>query len=202
MARRADHSREELSELALAAARDLVAAEGLPALTARNVARAIGYSPGTLYNLFQDLDDLVMHLNGRTLDALDAILSQAPLTGRPEQDLGRLLELYLQFVRENGNLWAAIFDYNSAHGRGAPDWYLAKVAKLLALLEEALMPLFDESGREEAAGAARVLWASLHGICSLSQSDKLQVITDRSARELAEMLVHCLIAGLQKTRAS
>ena len=40
MARRSDHSREELSALAIAAAGEIVAAEGLEALTARRVARA------------------------------------------------------------------------------------------------------------------------------------------------------------------
>ena len=70
MARRADHSREELYDNALAAAQRIVETDGFRALTARSVADAIGYSPGTLYNLFENLDDLIIHLNGRTLDAL------------------------------------------------------------------------------------------------------------------------------------
>ena len=70
MARRADHSREELCEIAMQAAERIVETDGLRALTARNVADAIGYSPGTLYNLFANLDELILQLNGRTLDAL------------------------------------------------------------------------------------------------------------------------------------
>jgi AcrR family transcriptional regulator len=197
MARRADHSREELSDLALAAARDLAAQRGLPGLTARNVAKAIGYSPGTLYNLFEDLDDLVMRLNGRTLDELDSALSQATATGDPRRDLGQLLELYLQFVGEHRNLWAVLFDYPAVTARPVPQWYLDKVGKLLSRIEAALRPLFGAADRDAAASAARVLWASLHGICSLSESNKLRVITDRSAREMAEFLVDCLISGLQ-----
>ena len=69
MARRSDHSREELYEMALAAARDIVVADGLSGLTVRRVATAIGYSPGTLYNVFDDFYELVIHLNSRTLDA-------------------------------------------------------------------------------------------------------------------------------------
>jgi AcrR family transcriptional regulator len=202
MARRADHSREELSELALAAARDLAARQGLQALTARNVAKAIGYSPGTLYNLFEDLDDLVLHLNGRTLDELDVALSRAARTGEPQHDLGQLLDLYLQFVQDNRNLWRVLFDHPADTERAVPQWYLDKVGRLLGRIEEILRPLFDQDARDAPASAARVLWASLHGICSLSESGKLRAVTDRSAREMAEFLVDCLIAGLQKKRVA
>ena len=48
------------------------------------------------------------------------------------------------------------------------------------------------------AGAASVLWASLHGICSLSDSGKLQVVSDQSVHEMAEMLTLCFVSGLQQ----
>ena len=57
MARRSDHSREELYELALEKAGEIAEKEGLRGLTARGVAREIGYTIGTLYNIFEDLDD-------------------------------------------------------------------------------------------------------------------------------------------------
>ena len=51
MGRRADHSRDELHSLALDAACRIVDDQGMDALTARGVARAIGYSPGSLYTI-------------------------------------------------------------------------------------------------------------------------------------------------------
>ena len=95
MARRAEHSRDDLTERAAAAVADIVGEGGYGALTMRNVARRIGYSVGTLYNLFDNLDDMVLGVNGRTLDALDARLAQARITGRPQIDLGELLDIYL-----------------------------------------------------------------------------------------------------------
>ena len=44
MGRRSDHKREDLRALALAAARRIMAAEGLRGLTARRLAQEIGYS--------------------------------------------------------------------------------------------------------------------------------------------------------------
>ena len=81
MARRNDHSREELYQLALGAARDIAEAEGLRGLTARRIAAEIGYSVGTLYNVFVNLDDLIIHLNGSTLDQLYKALSQGSRSG-------------------------------------------------------------------------------------------------------------------------
>ena len=58
--------------MAMSSARGIVQQEGLRALTARSLAAAIGYSPGTLYNLFENLDELALHVNASTLDALHA----------------------------------------------------------------------------------------------------------------------------------
>ncbi len=81
MARRKDHTREELHGMALAEAWRIAEAEGLRGLTARRVAREIGYTVGTLYNVFTDLDDLVVQLIGRIFDALYEELKELPRDG-------------------------------------------------------------------------------------------------------------------------
>ena len=86
---RGEHSRSELRALILAAAGEIAEADGLRGLTARAIAGRIGYSPGTLYNIFADLDDVVIQLNGATLDALHETLAAVPTAGDPEQNVGR-----------------------------------------------------------------------------------------------------------------
>ena len=104
MGRRSDHTREELHELALDAAERIIEEEGLKSLTVRRVASAIGYSHGTLYNVFADLDDLIVHLNGRTLDALYEALKDIPVEGEPEAALMQLSKGYIAFSRSHRNL--------------------------------------------------------------------------------------------------
>lgn len=200
MARRSDHSREELYEMALAATRSIVEAGGLRALTARNIADAIGYSPGTLYNLFENLDDMIVHLNGRTLDEVHDRLSAGSVTGVPERDLARLLDGYLGFLEDHPNLWSVLFEFSLPRGHALPDWYVGKVAKVLALVEEAFTPLFDAADGEDRRHAARILWAALHGICSLADAGKLHVVTTQSVREMAESLLATFITGLKAER--
>ena len=67
MARRSDHSREELRAMALKAGREIIMEQGVKNLTTRAVAKRMGYSPGTLYMLFENADDLKFAINVGTL---------------------------------------------------------------------------------------------------------------------------------------
>jgi AcrR family transcriptional regulator len=200
MARRSDHSREELHDLLLGQAQRIVETEGFRALTARRLAEAVGYSPGTLYNLFANLDDLVVHVNGRTLELLDASLAQTPLTGDPEKDILALAMTYFAFVAGHPRLWELLFEYRLGEGSQLPDWFTEKIRQILARLAAVLAPLFAPSESEIVDEAVQVLWASLHGIGSLATSGKLEVVATRSMLDLTRSLVVHYVGGLKAAR--
>ena len=77
MARRSEHSREQLTEMILNAAQQIVINDGFAGLSARKIATDIGYTVGTLYIVFDNLDDIILHINARTLDEM-----RQRLTGR------------------------------------------------------------------------------------------------------------------------
>jgi len=197
MARRSDHSREELYGMAMNAARDIVQQEGVRALTARSLAAAIGYSPGTLYNLFQNLDELTLHVNASTLDALHTSVSQDGRSGNPEADLTRMMKRYLAFLEENPALWTAIFEYRRTSGDELPGWYLDRVERLMQLVEDAIAPLFAPNEKTELREAASVLWSSLHGICTLAQDGRLSLVSAQSVPQMAESLIANYLVGLR-----
>jgi len=60
MGRRSDHTPEQLQDLVLSAARGILADEGLRGLSARRLAARIGYSVGTLYNVYENVDEIVL----------------------------------------------------------------------------------------------------------------------------------------------
>ena len=68
MGRRSDHSRDELRGMIIAQGHRQIAEVGFAKFSAREVAKAIGYSIGTLYNVFGSYDQLMLAINGRTLD--------------------------------------------------------------------------------------------------------------------------------------
>lgn len=105
MARTAKHSKPELRDMALEAARAIIAEEGTRNITVRAVATRMGYSVGTIYNIFEGLEDLIAALNAETLDALHGVLARVPVTGKPETDLHALLDGYLEFVTAHRRNW-------------------------------------------------------------------------------------------------
>jgi AcrR family transcriptional regulator len=198
MARRYDHTREELYDLLLKAAADLVERDGISALSARRVTEWIGYSAGTLYNVFDNLSDLILHLNARTLDTLFGELNDLDLDGPPEEGALTLAFGYIDFTRNHPQLWALLFAPNLPKGVALPDWHYERIAKLLALLERAIAPLF-EAGEEEARHhTARVLWTSLHGMCSLEASNRM--VSEETVENLVSSLVKNYMAGLRENR--
>ncbi|MBF0269453.1 MAG: TetR/AcrR family transcriptional regulator [Alphaproteobacteria bacterium] len=199
MARRSDHSREELHELILSAARQLVERDGFKALTARRVAEVIGYSPGTLYNLFANQDDLVVQLNAQTLAMLDQALAGVRLSGKPEDDLLAQAMAYLSFLERHPRLWELLFEYRLGEDNPLPDWFNARVQELLQKVEAALAPLFGPRQGQKRAEAALVLWASLHGIGSLASSGKLDIVTSCKQDSLVRTLIVNFVAGLSRS---
>ena len=159
--------------MALAAARRIVAADGIRGLSTRRIAGAIGYTAGTLYQLFDDLDDLIMRLNATTLDALLLKCKGVDLKREPENVLQDLAEFYIAFVTKNPKLWTAVVEHNLPSGKATPKWYRDRVGQLLGLVETALAPLYSPSRSEKKFLDARVLWGGLYGIASLAGADKL-----------------------------
>src|SRR5262249_45175227 len=158
MARRSDHTREELHKMALDAARRIVVEDGLRGLSTRRIAGEIGYTAGTLYQLFDDLDDLIMQLNGITLEALYSKCKDVNVEGEPKSVLENLANCYIAFVTRNPKLWTAVVEHNLPDGKESPKWYRERIGKLLGLVEAGLSPLYSPRRSEDKAQDARVLW--------------------------------------------
>ncbi len=197
MGRRSSHTPQQLRELILDAAQEIIDRSGLAGLSAREIARAIGYSPGTIYNMFTNLDDVVLSVEGRVLDALDQRLSDIPETGgNPEARLVEIAHVYLGFTREKPRLWNLLFEHHLPAGTNLPDWYQKKLEGLMGHIERALASHFPPGREADRQRTARVLWAGVHGITSLSTADKLSVVTTETAGRLIDDLVGTYLRGL------
>jgi len=197
MGRRSTHTPQQLRELILDAAQEIIQTNGLAGLSAREIARRIGYSPGTIYNMFQNLDDVVLHVEARVLDALDARLNAIlEETRNGSSGIERLAQAYLSFTLEHPKLWNLLFEHHMPNDTDLPVWYRQKLETLTGRVEQALAPLFAAGSERERQHAARVLWAGVHGITSLSTADKLSVVTTETASRLIEDLVATYLAGL------
>lgn len=201
MGRRSLHTSEELRELIIGASTELIQEAGLGGLSAREIARRINYSPGTLYNSFENLDDLVLTIEGRLLDDLLHDLTTVPRGGSPRERVHKIANCYLAFAARNPKLWNLLFEHHIPATRVVPDWYRLKLEALMSEVENALLPLADGLGSEAVRRAARVLWAGVHGIASLSAADKLSIIAADDANVLMNDLVRNYLVGFEAQSA-
>lgn len=173
MARRNDHSRDELKTLTLAQSLKIAEKEGMAALTARRIANEIGYTPGTLYNIFGSMDGLYYEMNALTMQRLAETLSgsvQKAASGTPRDRIKAITNSYLNFARKNKHLWIMLFNTSFEHE--PPDWYAEKIEGLFSPLEAIIAEIFSKMPKQKIKLLARTYWASIHGICYLEITRK------------------------------
>ena len=146
MARRSEHSREELENLLLQQACLIVGAHGFEGLTARKLADAIGYTPGTIYNVFHSMDELYLRINGETLDTLYGILSAPECSDparSPVENMKFMAAQYKIFCNNYRPYWLMLFEHRLSGGKDVPLWFAEKIEKLFEPLESLLHDFYD-----------------------------------------------------------
>jgi AcrR family transcriptional regulator len=198
MARRSDHSREELSELVIQAARSIAAAEGWSAVTMRALAARIGYAPGSIYNAVGDLDTVLLRVNAATLDALADQLEATLRKFGPEADITAravaIADGYMQFVAKNARLWASVLERVPRADDPVPDWYTAPRARLIETVSAAIAPLYPNARARRRAVVA--LWAALQGVAALATGGNLAFAAGEiEPRDIARSIVLRYLTG-------
>ncbi len=191
--------RERLRSQLVAIACRTVAAEGLGALQARRIATEAGCAVGTIYNVFGDIDGLILAANEVTLDLMGEPLRHAlaATEGMPcGKRLLALADAYTEFARSHPLPWRAVFEHRLQPGRELPERYGEKRAKLLSLIEEAIAPEVPDT--ESRRRAARALFAAVHGIVALAFDNKLQPFDRVETEREIRFIVEAAAAGLVK----
>src|SRR5689334_4284958 len=116
--------RAKLRQALIEAAERAIATKGLSGLRTRDLADEIGIANGGVYNLVEDLDELILRVGSRTLARLDASLSLAEISGptTPRETLVRIAIAYCDFAAENLETWRALFEYSMAPDKPLPEW--------------------------------------------------------------------------------
>jgi AcrR family transcriptional regulator len=184
MARRSDHTRPELAELILREGHLLLGETGFRHFSAREVAKRIGYTVGTIYNLFEDLDQLIVALNTRTFLLWTESL-QARLEAAGADRVAALVGGYFDFARAHPNWWMAIYDHRLPDGRVLPAAYLEARAALIALVHGEVARMLPGVEAAEVSALTRSLVASVHGHCFFELNGTFAVLGEADAEGAA-----------------
>jgi len=184
MGRRSDHSREQLEELILAEGHHLMAESGYARFSAREVAKRIGYSIGTIYNVFGSLDALLLAINSRTFTLWAAWLRDK-LAVAGEDRIAALVAGYFDFAARNPHLWMAIYDHRLPAGVEMPDDYRRKRAGLTGIVEEEIARVLPPETRDRAPALARSLVAVVHGHCEFALNGTFALLGEEQPEQAA-----------------
>lgn len=156
-----------------------IAKDGLAALRARDLAREAGCSVGAIYNVYEDLNALVMAVNGLTFRALGAAVTGAIEEAGDIPPNARLIVMskaYLGFAAEHTRLWRALFDLEMTADGPVPDWYLEELAAVFGLIAVPLREIYPEKSQAELDLMVRALFSSVHGIVLLGLERRISAV--------------------------
>jgi len=144
MARPREHDERTRAAL-VAAAEQLVAAGGPPALSVRAVADAVGTTTRAVYSLFGSKKGLVDALAAQAFGYLGDGLVAAPETDDPAADLVELgATMYRRFVHDHPSLYRIAFQRIVPEFELGPE--LAEIRRRVWLQLEARLARLDEAG--------------------------------------------------------
>ncbi|UKA02593.1 TetR/AcrR family transcriptional regulator [Photobacterium damselae] len=189
MARRNDHTREELVNMTLEQVKNFLNEHPHHELSLRKVAAMIGYVPSTLVNVFGNYNLLLLHAVAQTLDEMskEAEASMKEATSA-EDALRRLAYCYLEFATQHPYRWQLIFQH-TMNGEDLPEWQSERIDNMTGMLEALIRQITPNKSEDEILEASRVLWAGVHGITLLTVDDKLFTSTPVDGKALIDNLL-------------
>src|SRR5215467_8175069 len=199
-----EQRRARLRDALVAAAERAIEQQGLATLRARALAQEVGCAVGAIYNVVEDLDDLVLLVNARTLAALERDLiaadhADAPPAQGANAAIARLVRMaiaYLDFAAAHTPRWRMLFEHRMPAGREVPAWYREQQQRLFAYVEELLLELQAQESRVRRALLARSLFSAVHGLVVLGLEEKLQTLPLPVLREQVRFVVTAIGRGM------
>jgi len=191
MAGKVAEKRKALRENLIILAERKITQEGLSALRARDLAKEAGCATGAIYNVFDDLPDLVLTVNARTFHRLAEAVT-AELDKAPDNALDQLIamgEAYHQFALNNYLSWRAIFDVERDPTTPPPDWYLQELAHLFSYIDKPLSAALPNMNAEERQLFVRTLFTSVHGIVMLGLDDTSAAVQSEAINKMIRLLL-------------
>lgn len=196
MGRRSDHSRKELETMLIVEGHKHMADVGFARFSAREVAKRIGYSIGTLYNVFGSYDQLIIAINTRTFvlwtDYMRDVLERAG-----DDRIRALVEGYFGFARANRNAWMAIYDHHLPPDATMPEEQDLQRGQLTDLVVAEVSAVLPPECRDGAPRLARSLVATVHGHCMFDVNGSFALLGEKDPVGMALARVRESLAAAQ-----
>ncbi|MBP2027157.1 AcrR family transcriptional regulator [Acetoanaerobium pronyense] len=185
---RKDIEKEEFKSLIFDIATEILLREGYENLSIRKIAKAAGYSPGSLYYYFDNKAEIISMIYGENVNRISEQMGKVPLDMEsPEKTLGEILKIFINLTLETPEHYRAVFmndieELRDKFGMLSED---NVIPNLLNLINVGI-----ENGRFKNADAAitsQLIWVYTNGLVS-------RLILEKNlSQERKEMIIdfHC-----------
>ncbi len=193
--------REQQLENLVLAAENAVICLGMDGLKARQLADEIGISLGMIYNLVEDMDELVLRVSAKTLGKLDDVLAPKDTTHftTTAESINRLVDialLYRKFASDHTNQWRALFEYRIPENKTMPESLVNQQEHLLSHIAAPVRILCPLMNHADLALNVRMMFSAVHGVISLGLDKKMVAVPADAMDFQLESLVRMMCSGL------
>lgn len=193
MSEKTEKRKAALRQRLVEAAETRMERDGLRALRARDLAGDAECSLGAIYNVSDDLNALIMAVNGRTFRQLGRVVAQSVVGADALSANERLILMsnaYLGFASDHNNLWRALFDLQMPLDGTVPDWYLQALGELFAHIATPLAEIFPDKNPRDLDLMTRTLFSSVHGIVWLGLERRISGVPIERVQEMIAALLN------------
>ncbi len=170
---------ENLREACLEEALAIIEAEGVEALSLREVARRLGVSHQAPYKHFPSRDHILAEIVARAFGAFARHLDERPRRADPQDDLAEMSRAYLDYARAHPLQYRLMFGDLLPDLKKHPDM-MRQAKHAFALLNDCLARLSAKDGaaasETDVALDALFVWSSVHGLARILQSRAVQTL--------------------------
>lgn len=192
MTGKVEKRRDELRNRLIDIAEARIAENGIGAIKARDLAKRADCAVGAIYNVFGDLHDITIAVNGRTFGRLGHAVASSLKGKEDTPPTDRLIAMsiaYLEFAAANPNAWRTLFDVRMTKDMDVPEWYLNELERLFGFIAGPVRECFTDMSVEDTGLMTRALFSSVHGIVLLGLENRISgVPSDELTRMIALVL--------------
>lgn len=190
-------AKDNIREILILKGRALVRDYGAEFLTARKLAEASGYSVGTIYNQFANMDNFVMTLNMQTLDELHDYLLKLTPDSNAYKSLNRYLDGFVTFVLANQNLWFLLFNFHlRCPIKRLVRQYVYRLVLIMQIWEPCFEEVFKNLKPKERRLSMQVLWLAVFSMSSFLTTPILDRFGKINKKTVCKLLLNTYLAGL------
>lgn len=183
-----------IQEKVISEALRIVQEEGQHNLTIRKITSNTGYNTGSIYAQFQNIDEIILKINSITLKRIKVLLlnitTQHKLNSL-QNTLTTLTTEFINFAKQEENLWRLLFEYKVSNSDQLPDWVKQEITEVFSVITKYL----EQHLNNKTETTAALLWSSIHGMIHLHINDKLQTVTHKTPVELSKILVSQILTN-------